>query len=99
MDPAWKVILSKLGGGQSWKKHRLADDLVVDGRRYTVDLVARKATGVQGYRMTIVYLPRESGEELEAELPNARSTVDVHRTVRELSADPERLVDLARARA
>ena len=88
--------MSKLGGGQSWKKHRLADRLVVDGAEHTVDLVARKGTGVQGYRMTVVFLPRSGGREVEVELPNARSTVDVHRTVRELSADPERLAGLAR---
>lgn len=89
--------MSKLGGGQSWKKHRLADALDVDGASYTVDLVARKATGVQGYRMTVVFLPRAGGREVEAELPNARSTVEIHRAVRELSADPERLAGLARA--
>lgn len=91
--------MSKLGGGQSWKKHRLADALDVGGTEYSVDLVARKATGVQGYRMTVVFLPRGSGSELEVELPNARSTVDIHRTVRELSADPERLAGLAGTKA
>lgn len=89
--------MSKLGGGQAWKKHRLADALNVDGVSYTVDLVARKGTGVQGYRVSVVFLPRSEGHEaVERSLPNARSTVDVHRQVRELEGDPGRLGGLLR---
>ena len=42
-----------------------------------MDLVARKATGVEGWKMTLVYLPRESGSEVKVDLPNAASTADV----------------------
>lgn len=88
--------MSKLGGRHSWKKYRLADHLDLGGERYTVDLVARKGTGVQGYRVTVVFLPRAAGTEQEIELPNARNTADVHRRVRELSEDPTRMEALFR---
>jgi hypothetical protein len=81
-------------GASAWKEHRLADHLELDGSPYTVQLVARRGTGVQGYRVTVHYIPHESGEEVQVELPNAASTSDVHRTARELEADPARLASL-----
>jgi hypothetical protein len=81
----------------SWKEHRLANRLECDGVEYSVDLVARKATGVEGWKMTLVFLPRESGSELKVELPNAASTADVRRTVRELEGADDRLRELSRS--
>jgi hypothetical protein len=78
----------------SWKEHRLADRLECGGAEYSVDLVARKATGVEGWKMTLVYLPRHDGSEVKVELPNAASTADVRRTVRELGGADERLREL-----
>jgi hypothetical protein len=86
--------MSKFAKGKSWIEHRLADDLEVGGAHHTVKLVARKGTGVQGFRVTVVYIPHEPGPDREAPLPNAASTADVHRMTRELSADPGRLVEL-----
>lgn len=80
----------------SWKEHRLADRLECGGTEYSVDLVARKATGVEGWKMTLVYLPRESGSEVKAELPNAASTADVRRAVRDLEGAEDRLRELFR---
>jgi hypothetical protein len=88
--------MSKFAKGKSWIEHRLDSDMEVDGRHYTVNLLARKGTGVQGFRVTVVYIPHEGGDAIERELPNASSTADVHRMTRELGADPARLVDLAR---
>jgi hypothetical protein len=68
----------------SWKEHRLADRLEIDGAAFSVDLVARKATGVEGWKVTLVYLPRDAGDEVKADLPNAASTAEVRRLVREL---------------
>lgn len=59
------------------------------GAEYSVDLVARKATGVEGWKMTLVYLPRESGAEVKVELPNAASTAEVRRVVREFEEGGE----------
>lgn len=80
----------------SWKEHRLANRLECDGAEYSVDLVARKATGVEGWKMTVVFLPRDSGSEVKLELPNAASTADVRRSVRELEGDEARLRELCR---
>ena len=83
--------MSKFAKGKSWIEHRLADDLEVDGAHYIVNLVARKGTGVQGYRMTVDFIPHEGGTGTGRDLENAASTADVHRVSRELSADPARL--------
>jgi hypothetical protein len=85
-----------LSRSSSWKEHRLANRLEVDGVEYSVDLVARKATGVEGWKMTVVYLPRDAGGEVKAELPNAASTADVRRTVTELEGAEDRLRELCR---
>jgi hypothetical protein len=78
----------------SWKEHRLASRLAWNDAEYSVDLVARKATGVEGWKMTLVYLPRDTGEEVKVELPNAASTAEVRRVVRELEGADERLRDM-----
>ena len=85
-----------LSRSSSWKEHRLATRLEVDGVEYSVDLVARKATGVDGWKMTLVYLPRDAGAEVKVELPNAASTADVRRAVTELEGADERLRELCR---
>jgi len=88
--------MSKFAKGKSWIEHRLDSDLVVDDRHYTVNLLARKGTGVQGFRVTVVYLPHDGGDPIERDLPNAGSTADVHRITRELSGDVARLTALCR---
>lgn len=85
-----------LSRSSSWKEHRLANRLECDGAEYSVDLVARKATGVEGWKMTLVFLPRESGGEVKAELPNAASTAEVRHRVTELGGAEERLRELFR---
>ena len=75
----------------SWKEHRLANRLECDGAEYSVDLVARKATGVEGWKMTLVYLPRGEGSEVKLDLPNAASTAEVRRRVSELDGADEQL--------
>lgn len=83
----------------SWKEHRLANRLDCGGLEYSVDLVARKATGVEGWKMTLVYLPRESGEEVKVELPNAASTAEVRRSVKEMEGAEDRLRELFAAKS
>ncbi|HEX5871289.1 MAG TPA: hypothetical protein VFY65_12770 [Longimicrobium sp.] len=85
-----------LSRSSSWKEHRLANRLECDGTEYSVDLVARKATGVEGWKVTLVYLPREDGQEVKMDLPNAASTADVRRLVTELEGADERLCELCR---
>lgn len=88
-----------LSRSSSWKEHRLANRLEVDGREFSVDLVARKATGVEGWKMTVVFLPRGEGDEVKAELPNAASTADVRRRVTELEGADARLTEIFRGTA
>ena len=83
-----------LSRSSSWKEHRLANRLACDGIEYSVDLVARKATGVEGWKVTLVYLPRGEGDEVKVELPNAASTAEVRRLVTELEGAEERLREL-----
>jgi hypothetical protein len=64
---------------------------------YTVQLLARRGTGFQGYRVTLHFIPHLSGDEVQAELPSAASTADVHRLVRELADDPGRVQELFEA--
>ena len=85
-----------LSRSSSWKEHRLASRLECDGTEYSVDLVARKATGVEGWKVTVVYLPRGAGSEVKVELPNAASTAEVRRLVTELEGKEERLREMCR---
>lgn len=85
-----------LSRSSSWKEHRLANRLECDGLEYSVDLVARKATGVEGWKVTVVFLPREAGDEVKVELPNAASTAEVRRLVTELEGKEERLREMMR---
>lgn len=91
--------MSKFAKGKSWIEHRLADALDVDGRAYTVNLLARKGTGVQGFRVSVVYIPHEGGADTERALPNAATTADVHRMTRDLAGAGERLIELFREAA
>lgn len=86
--------MSKFAKGKSWIEHRLEDDLEIDGVHYIVNLVARKGTGVQGYRVTVDFIPHEGGVAAARELPSAASTADVHRISRELAGDRARLAEL-----
>jgi hypothetical protein len=88
--------MSKFAKGKSWIEHRLADTLDVNGSRYTVNLVARKGTGVQGFRVSLDYIPHETGGTIEVAMPNAATTADVHRLSRELSGQPDELRRLCR---
>jgi hypothetical protein len=88
-----------LSRSSSWKEHRLANRLEVDGTEYSVDMVARKATGVEGWKVTLVFLPRGEGQEIKVELPNAASTAEVRRLVTELEGADDRLRDYGRNRS
>ncbi|MEX2610447.1 MAG: hypothetical protein WEA24_10910 [Gemmatimonadota bacterium] len=86
--------MSKFAKGKSWIEHRLADDLDTDAGPHTVNLVARKGTGVQGFRVTVVFIPHDGAALQEADMDNAASTADVHGVSRELAGDDDRLREL-----
>ncbi len=88
--------MSKFAKGKSWIENRLADDLELEGRHFTANLLARKGTGVQGFRVSVVFIDHAGGPDVEAALPNAASTAEVHGVTRDLQADPDRLQSLLR---
>ena len=75
-------------GASAWKEHRVADRVTLGGADYTVQLIARRGTGFQGYRVTLHFIPHAPGEDVQVELPGAASTADVHRIARDLTDDP-----------
>jgi hypothetical protein len=81
-------------GASAWKEHRIADAVALDGVEYTVQLVARRGTGFQGYRVTLHFIPHDSGDEVQVELDNAASTADVHKIARELSENTDEVARL-----
>lgn len=76
---------------------RLRDDLEVEGTTYTVDLIAKKATGVEGYRMTLSFLQADGPDSRFVQLDPADDREAVERRADELADDPGRLRDLLRA--
>ncbi|HET9439857.1 MAG TPA: hypothetical protein VFO52_06785 [Longimicrobiales bacterium] len=84
-------------GASAWKEHRIADRMTLAGADYTVQLIARRGTGFQGYRVTLHFIPHSGGDEVQAELPGAASTSDVHRMVRELADGPARVEEFFRS--
>ncbi|HEU5208404.1 MAG TPA: hypothetical protein VFU06_03250 [Longimicrobiales bacterium] len=88
--------MSKFAKGKSWIENRLADDLELEGRHFTANLLARKGTGVQGFRVSVVFIDHAGGPDVEAALPNAASTAEVHGVTRDLQADRDRLQSLLR---
>ena len=84
-------------GASAWKEHRIADRMTLSEADYTVQLVARRGTGFQGYRVTLHFIPHAGGDDVQAELPGAASTADVHRIARELAEDPARVEQLFHA--
>lgn len=68
--------------------------MTLGGAAYTVQLVARRGTGFQGYRVSLHFIPHAGGDEVQVELENASSTADVNRVSRELAVDPARVEQL-----
>ncbi len=87
--------MTKFSRPRSWIEHRLADELEIGGESYVVELVARRGTGVSGFRVTVVFMPLSGGRsEVEATLEPAKSEAEIHQRVRELQGERERLLAL-----
>ena len=73
---------------------RVADDLEAGGTSWTVDLIAKKATGVEGYRLTLSFIEVEgSGAEFVA-LDPVDTRPEVEELAEALSADPDRIREI-----
>ncbi len=87
--------MTKFSRPRSWIEHRLADELEIEGESYVVELVARRGTGITGFRVTVVFMPLSAGRsEVEAALAPARTEAEIHQRVRELAGQRERLLTL-----
>ncbi|MFW6193590.1 MAG: hypothetical protein ACOC83_08915 [Gemmatimonadota bacterium] len=73
------------------QEYSVADRLEAGGRRYAVELIAKKATGVEGYRLTLSYLETDGPDSAFVQLDPADTRDEVEDRARELSADPDRL--------
>lgn len=77
---------------------RLADALEVEGRTFTADLIAKRFTGVEGYRVTLAFLERDGSGSFFVQAEPAASREEVGRRVEALRADEEELRALLRDR-
>lgn len=72
-------------------ERRLLETLEAEGGDYMVDLIAKKATGVEGYRMTLSFIDREGSDSRFVRLDPADDREEVERRAGELGDDPDRL--------
>ncbi|MFB6240636.1 MAG: hypothetical protein ABEJ46_03590 [Gemmatimonadota bacterium] len=76
---------------------RVADDLEgPDGGRYSVDLIAKRATGVDGFKCTLSFIAEEDGPNAFVELEPASGRQEARDRGEQLAEDPERLRALLR---
>lgn len=73
---------------------RVADDLEAEGAAWTVDLIAKKATGVEGYRLTLSYI-EEDGDRAEfVGLDPVDTRAEVEELAAALSDDADRVREI-----
>lgn len=72
-------------------EERVSEDLRVDDSAYTVDLIAKKATGVDGYRLTLSYIAVDGTESHFVRLEPADSREAAKDRAKELAGNAERL--------
>lgn len=75
-------------------EERLSDRVEAEGRAFTADLIAKRATGIQGYRMTLAFLELGNGggsASFFVELEPAGSREEAQERADRLRGEPERL--------
>ncbi|MFO7588730.1 MAG: hypothetical protein R6X22_11785 [Gemmatimonadota bacterium] len=70
---------------------RLAEEVETGGRRFSADLIAKKATGVPGFRMTLAFLELDGPGSVFVDLDPAPGREEARRRAEELQAAPARL--------
>lgn len=73
---------------------RVSDSVEAEGRTYTADLIAKHATGVAGYRVTLAFFELDGPHNVIVQLPPAASRAEVQARADSLRADPEALARL-----
>ncbi len=77
-------------------ERRVSDGLEALDTTWTVDLTAKKATGVEGYRLTLSYLEDEGSDAEFVQLDPADDRPEVEDRADALAGDPDRLRELLR---
>ncbi len=67
------------------------------GGTFSAELIAKRATGVQGYKMTLGFFELEGTDAYLVELDPATTREDVAKRADELRADPAELLRLLEA--
>ncbi len=75
-------------------ERRVADGLEAEGTTWTVDLTAKKATGVEGYRLTLSYLEVDGPGAEFVQVDPADDRPGVEERADALADDPDRLREL-----
>lgn len=73
---------------------RVADDLEAGGTSWTVDLIAKKATGVEGYRLTLSCIEVDGPDARFVSLDPADTRAEVEELAEALADDPDRVREL-----
>lgn len=74
----------------------VAEEFEVDGTTYSVDLIAKRATGVDGFRCTLSFIAEEGGPNAFVELEPASGRREARERGGKLRGDPGRMRDLLR---
>jgi hypothetical protein len=72
----------------------VSDAVEVKGRTFTADLIAKHATGVAGYRVTLAFFELDGPHNAIVQLPPAISRAEVQARADSLRADPAALARL-----
>lgn len=75
----------------------VAEALEVDGGTYSVDLIAKRATGVEGFRCTLSFIAEEGGPNAFVDLEPAPGRREARERGEALRDDPGKVRDLLRA--
>lgn len=75
----------------------MADDLRARGTAWTVDLIAKKATGVEGYRLTLSFIEVDGTGTEFVGLDPVDTRSEVEELAGELADDPDRVREILAA--
>ena len=73
---------------------RVADELAAGGATWTVDLIAKKATGVEGYRLTLSFIETDGSASEFVGLDPVDTRGEVEARAGELADDPDRVREI-----
>jgi hypothetical protein len=73
---------------------RVSEAVEAEGLTFTADLIAKHATGVAGYRVTLAFFELDGPRNAIVQLPAAASRAEVEARADSLRADPDALARL-----